>query len=141
MKLAAVAIIAFALTAAFIGRAGGQTPSRIDIASTVVDVRETEDVRTDILLLWNREVRSRPIGHAVVSCFELGAGGIAGDGFENCTAFYQLPLGKITAAGEIHARSHYTLVVTGGSGAYKGAVGHLFTIRVGPGLKRVTFNL
>ena len=141
MKLAAVAIIAFTLTWAFIGLANGQTTSRIEIASSLVSVRESEDVRTDILLLWNREVRTRPIGHAVVSCFEIHAGGIAGDGFENCTAYYQLPLGKITAAGEIHARNHYTLVITGGSGAYKGAAGHLFTLRVGPGLKRVTFNL
>jgi len=123
----------------------GQTPtapsSRIAISATVADVREVFNNRSDILLLWNRDVRARPLGHAIVSCDELGEGGIAGAGLEHCMATYVLPLGKITAQGIIHSRSRYTLVVTGGTGVYLGAQGHLFTRRIGPGVKRIIFDL
>jgi hypothetical protein len=143
ISIAALAVMALAWVTATSGQiqSPGSTGSRITIAASVVDVRETRDVRSDVLLLWNRNIRSRPLGHAIVSCYSLGFGGILGAGLEHCTATYVLPLGKITAQGIVHSRNRYTLVLTGGTGRYVGAEGHLFTKRIGPGLKRIVFNL
>lgn len=146
MRLVAVAFLAI-LVVVQIGSAQSSTPSlprppeHIGLAATVVDVRETDEMRTDLTLLWNKNLRSRPIGHGVLTCTKIGSGGILGGGISQCTATYQLPLGKIAAQGIIHGRGRYTLVITGGTARYKDASGTLFVRRVADGVRRLTFSL
>ena len=139
MRRHAVVVLSLAALAALIaGAAGAQdTPSVIRVSTSTVDVRESSDTRSDVMFLWNREIRARPIGHAVLSCIALGSGGLLGRGVWSCTAIYVLPLGKISASGEIHSFRRYTLVVTGGTGRYLGAAGFLFSRREGPGNHRL----
>lgn len=143
MKSIAAAVISvlliFALTIQFASAA--RSDNRISISATVVDVRESDDMRTDLTLLWNRDIRHRPIGHGAITCTKVGFGGILGGGVSNCNAVYQLPLGKISTQGILHGYGRYTMVITGGTGIYKGVSGTLFVRRVADGVRRLTFKL
>lgn len=146
MRFAAVALLVFVVA----GVASAQSPqpagppappSQITLAATVVDVRESTDMRSDIVLLWNRTIRSRPVGHAVLTCAKVGTGGVLGGGIWNCIGVYQLPLGKISTQGILHGYNRYTLVITGGTGRYKGVSGSLFVRRVAEGQRKLIFSL
>jgi hypothetical protein len=142
MKYAAVAFVMVMLgAAAGSGAQTAPTPRTITLAATVVDVRESADMRSDLVLLWNRNVRSRPLGHGVLTCTKVGTGGLLGGGISNCVGTYQLPLGKIAVQGILHGYARYTLVVTGGTSRYKDAQGTLFVRRVADGVRRLTFLL
>lgn len=142
MRLAAVAAIAL-LTAAGIATQvgfGQRAPDRVSVSVTTADVRESTSKRTDVLLLWNLNVRNAPIGHAVKACIKAGSGGLLGGGLLSCDLTISLPLGKVTATGIVHNLRRYTLVVTGGTGAYANAHGPLFVrSTTGNGVRRLTF--
>jgi hypothetical protein len=141
MKLAAV-MLALLLSVGVSGAlAQDGSTGVVAVAVTTAAVRETNATRTDALLLWNRNERTLPIGHAVKACIKSGTGAIFGDGLMTCTLVVELPLGKVTATGLIHNLRRYTLVVTGGTGAYAGARGPLFVRSVsGNGVRRLTFS-
>lgn len=147
MKFAILAVLAVGLVAvpAWAENASSPTqlhPSLVRLAVTTADVRETPDLRTDVLLLWNRDERNTPIGHAVKSCVKVGTGGILGHGgILSCSLTLSLPLGKVTAAGVIHHFYNYTLVLTGGTGIYEGASGPLFVRRDAEGVRQMTFKV
>lgn len=112
---------------------------QVSIAVTTVAVRESSNTRSDALLLWNRNQRSLPIGHAIKACIKAGGGGIFGRGVMSCTISLYFPLGKVVASGVVHNINRYTLVITGGTGEYEGVSGPLFVRRVGDGVRRLTF--
>lgn len=121
--------------------AQGQVGAQMRLTARTVDVRETTGVRSDVLLLFNKNVRVAPIGHAVLSCFTLGTGGILGGGVAHCVATYAMPLGTFTAQGVLHSFRRYTLTITGGRGFYANASGYVFARRIGPGVMRLAVNL
>lgn len=145
-KIAAVAILAML---ALVGAVSGQTtpdatvpPEQVSVAVTTAKVREGLNTRADTLLLWNRNERSLPIGHAIKTCVKAGQGDLLGRGVMNCTMSIVLPLGKLTAVGIVHNLRRYTLVITGGTGIYEGTTGPLFVRSVsGDGVRRLTFTL
>lgn len=139
MKFAIVIAISVVLVLTGVGSAAQD--SRVSVAASTVRIRETHDVRSYIQLLWNRDIRTRPIGHAVISCFKLGTGGLLGSGLFQCVGTYVLPLGKIVVQGLVHSYERYTLAITGGTGVYADAGGQLFGRRVGPGVQRLVFTL
>lgn len=116
-------------------------PARVSITITAAAVRDGWETRTDVLLLWNRNIRTTPIGHGVKACIKAGSGGILGNGILNCNLTLVMPTGKITAAGTVHDLGRYTLVLTGGTGEYEGVTGPLFVRRVGDGARRLTFRV
>lgn len=142
MKYAAVStiIVICALFGLLVQSGSAQQKENVSVAVTTVAVKETEHTRTDVLLLWNRNQRSTPIGHGIKACIKGGTGGILGGGIMSCTLNIILPLGKISSSGVIHNLARYTLVLTGGTGVYEGVSGPLFVRRVGDGVRRLTFR-
>lgn len=147
MRLAAVALISLGLIS-FTGLAAGQPPNQeprlrhVSVAVTTAAVRATEHTRTDLLLLWNRNERTTPIGHGVMGCVRAASGGVLGGGLLSCNLTLALPLGKLVASGIVHNMRRFTLVITGGTGVYKEASGPLFVRSVsGNGVRRLTFTL
>lgn len=143
MKLA-VALIAALLVPAVVTAAAAQTPvapasAPVSLAVTTAVVRDGFETRTDVLLLWNRNVRTTPIGHAVKACIKAGGSDILGGGIMSCSLTLHLPKGKVAATGIVHNLARYTMIVTGGTGLYEGAHGPLFVRRVGDGVRRMTF--
>ena len=141
MKLAVALIILIATGLAGAQTVTSATPKVVSIAVTTALVRDGAETRSDTLLLWNRNERDRPIGHAVKSCIKTGSGGILGNGVMSCVLVLSLPLGKVVATGIVHDVSRYTLTITGGTGVYRGARGPLFVRRVADGVRRLTFSI
>lgn len=126
------------------GGSASDQPERVQLAVTTVAVRSSFDVRSDVLLLWNRDLRSRPIGSGVKSCVRVSGGnsGIIGGGLYNCVLSLVLPLGKIQAAGVVHDLRRYTIVITGGTGAYVHASGPLVVVKhPGSDVRSLTFTV
>lgn len=116
-------------------------PKPVHFAVTTADVRNSFSMRTDVLLLWNRNERATPIGNGIKACVKAGSGGLLGGGLMSCSLTLSLPLGKVTAQGIVHNINRYTLVITGGTGEYENANGPLFVRRVADGVRRLTFAL
>ena len=144
MRTGAVAVAAGTLAFALIWMVtavSAQVGTRpVSIAITAIGVEESRDMRTDLLLLWNRNVRSSPIGHGLKACIKTRQGDLRGGGLMSCTLTLSLPKGKVSAAGIVHNINRYTLVITGGTGVYATASGPLFVRRVGDGVRRLTFH-
>lgn len=148
MRIAAVAML-LAVLVAFAGFAYAQDPTQshsqgrlVSVAVTTASVRVTIGTRSDVLLLWNRNERTTPIGHALKSCIRARSLDVFGEGLMGCTMTLSLPLGKITASGIVHNLRRYTLVITGGTGVYQGVTGPLFVrSETGAGVRRLTFTL
>jgi hypothetical protein len=119
----------------------GPPPALVSITITAAAVRDGGETRTDVLLLWNRNVRTSPIGHGIKACIKSGSGGILGNGLMSCSLTLMMPTGKITATGPVHDLGRYTLVITGGTGEYESVTGALFVRRVGDGVRRLTFTV
>jgi hypothetical protein len=69
--------------------------------------------------LFNKRIRTRPIGSATMSCTAIGGTG------QSCTATYFLPKGQIVTQGVITSRLIYELAVVGGTGLYSNVRGTL----------------
>lgn len=143
VTLALGAAVLVLVGAVMVQSVSGQPPprQRVSVALTTVAVRYSFDTRVNVNLLWNRDERTAPIGHSINSCLKVQGGGLlGGGGLHACTLTVVLPLGKVTASGIIHTFRRYTLVITGGTGAYERAVGPLFVRSVtGDGVRRMTF--
>lgn len=115
--------------------ANAQPAKTVSVTMTIAEVHEGFDMSTHLMLLWNRDITARPIGHALKSC-------AIADELLQCSLVLVLPLGKVTASGIVHSLNRYTLVITGGTGEYEGAQGPLFVRRVsGDGVRRLTFSV
>jgi hypothetical protein len=71
------------------------------------------------LRLFNKRIRTRPIGRGTMSCTAVGGNG------QSCTATYFLPKGEIVTQGVITSRLIYELAVVGGTGLYSNVRGTL----------------
>jgi hypothetical protein len=73
--------------------------------------------------LFNKRIKSRPIGHADLVCTFVTRG------TRSCTATYFLPKGRLVAGGSIRFPELYELAVLGGTRLYDNARGTLTVIR------------
>ena len=124
-KIIAVTVIAVTFAVfSVLGGAGAQSnQGRISVTGTIATVRQHDRTYIAVYRLWNRTITGVPIGSAYIVCDILGTGGVLGGGVSSCDATFHLPLGKITASGIRHATRHWSLIITGGTGRYVGAIG------------------
>jgi hypothetical protein len=73
--------------------------------------------------LFNKRIKSRPIGHADLVCTFVTSA------TRNCTATYFLSKGRLVAGGSIRFPEFYELAVLGGTRLYDNARGTLTVIR------------
>jgi hypothetical protein len=73
--------------------------------------------------LFNKRIKSRPIGHADLICTFVTKG------TRSCTGTYFLPRGRLVAGGSIRFPELYELAVLGGTRLYDNARGTLTVIR------------
>ena len=73
--------------------------------------------------LFNKRIKSRPIGHADLVCTFVTPG------TRHCTATFFLPKGRLVAGGSIRFPKLYELAVLGGTRLYDNARGTLTVIR------------
>ena len=71
------------------------------------------------LTLYGSTSATRPIGHAVVTCLDVGSGE------QTCQGSYVLPKGTLETAGILRTRLFYTQAVVGGTGLFDNARGTL----------------
>jgi len=77
------------------------------------------DLDVYTLLLYNKRIKPKALGHATMSCSAVGSTG------QSCTATYFLPKGQIVTQGVITSRLIYELAVVGGTGLYSNVRGTL----------------
>lgn len=85
--------------------------------------------------LYNKRIRTRPIGHAQLVCV------LTGQNFRNCTGTYILPAGKITVSGALIFRGLYDLAVTGGTARYNNVRGSVTVTRTSRTTDLLVFRL
>ena len=93
---------------------------RVDLGRPGRGAGDTEIVRQN---LFNRRVRSKPIGHSEFVCTLTTATTRA------CTVTIFLPKGRLVAGGSIQYQDLYELAVLGGTRLYDNARGTLTVIR------------
>jgi hypothetical protein len=71
------------------------------------------------MTLYGSRSATRPIGHAVVTCMNVGAGE------RSCQGTYVLPRGTLETSGVLRTRLLYTQAVIGGTGLFNDARGTL----------------
>jgi len=71
------------------------------------------------MTLFGSSSATRPIGHAVVTCTDVGAGE------QTCQGSYVLPKGTLETAGVLRTRLFYTQAIVGGTGLFDDARGTL----------------
>lgn len=81
--------------------------------------RGAGDLLVKRLLLYNKGIRVRAIGHADIVCTYTTRYA------QQCNATYSLPRGKIVAAGAFEFPQFHELAVTGGTGLYDNVQGTL----------------
>lgn len=69
--------------------------------------------------LFGSSSATRPIGHAVITCTNVGAGE------QTCQGSYVLPKGMLETSGILRTRLFYTQAVVGGTGLFDNARGTL----------------
>jgi hypothetical protein len=120
-----------ALLAAMLAVSGAQALDRP--GSIRITDSETSHVHVDLgasgksagdldvysLVLFNKRITSKAIGHAKLTCTAVGTTG------QSCTGAYFLPQGEIVVEGVITSRLIYELPVVGGTGLYNNVRGAL----------------
>jgi hypothetical protein len=71
------------------------------------------------LTLYGSSSTTRPIGHAVITCMNVGSGE------QTCQGSYVLPKGTLETTGILRTRLLYTQAVVGGTGLFDNARGTL----------------
>jgi hypothetical protein len=69
------------------------------------------------MTLFGSSSTKRPIGHAVITCMDVGSGE------QTCQGSYVLPKGMLETAGILRTRLFYTNAVVGGTGLFDNARG------------------
>jgi hypothetical protein len=77
------------------------------------------DIDVYSMLLFNKRITTKAIGHAKLTCTAVGTTG------QSCTGAYFLPQGEIVVQGVITSRLIYELAVIGGTGLYNNVRGSL----------------
>jgi len=93
---------------------------RVDVGTPGRGVGDTEVVRQN---LFNKRIRSTPIGHSEYVCTFTTARTRA------CTVTIFLPKGRLIAGGSIQYQDLYELAVLGGTRLYDNARGTLTVVR------------
>ena len=93
---------------------------RVDVGTPGPGVGDTEVVRQN---LFNKRIRSTPIGHSEYVCTFTTARTRA------CTVTIFLPKGRLMAGGSIQYQDLYELAVLGGTRLYDNARGTLTVVR------------
>jgi hypothetical protein len=71
------------------------------------------------MTLFGSTSKNRAIGHAVITCMDVGSGE------QSCQGSYVLPKGSLETAGILRSRLFYTQAVVGGTGLFDNARGTL----------------
>jgi hypothetical protein len=71
------------------------------------------------MTLFGSSSATRPIGHAVIACMDVGSGE------QTCQGSYVLPKGTLETSGILRTRLFYTQAVVGGTGLFDNARGTL----------------
>jgi hypothetical protein len=71
------------------------------------------------MTLYGSSSATRPIGHAVITCMDVGSGE------QTCQASYVLPKGTLETSGILRTRLFYTQAIVGGTGLFDDARGTL----------------
>lgn len=71
------------------------------------------------MTLFGSTSATRPIGHAVITCVDVGSGE------QTCQGSYVLPRGTLETAGILRTRLFYTQAIVGGTGLFDDARGTL----------------
>jgi hypothetical protein len=71
------------------------------------------------MTLFGSSSATRPIGHAVLTCMDVGSGE------QSCSGSYILPKGTLETTGILRTRLLYTQAVIGGTGLFDNASGTL----------------
>ena len=71
------------------------------------------------MTLFGSSSTTRPIGHAVIACMDVGSGE------QTCQGSYVLPKGTLETAGILRTRLFYTQAIVGGTGLFDDARGTL----------------
>lgn len=127
LALAAVVLDAWSSTAS----TGPATVRVTDkqVRFTEVDIgtrgRSPGDVEIANVLVYNRRITERPLGHAEFLCtYTVGLN-------RSCRATIFLPMGRLEVGGILRFRQFYVLAVLGGTGLYDNARGTLTVTRIG----------
>ncbi|HSS74571.1 MAG TPA: hypothetical protein VLK53_13495 [Gaiellaceae bacterium] len=120
------AIVAAALmvtSASALNKPGAVTISAATKAHTHLDAgargRSTGDVDIYRLVLYNKRIQVRPLGHGEMVCTT-----VAGS-TQHCDATYFLPRGELVVSGVISSRLIYVVAVVGGTDLYNNVRGTL----------------
>jgi hypothetical protein len=89
---------------------------RVDIGRPGPSIGDVEVMR---MLLFNKGITPKPIGHGELVCTYTG------DKSKNCSGVYFLPKGKIIVSGPLLFRQFFELAVLGGTGLYSNVRGTL----------------
>jgi hypothetical protein len=84
-----------------------------------VSGRSPGDIDVYSVLLYNKRITPKSIGHAGMVCTAVSARS------QSCNATYFLPRGEIVVSGVISSRLIYILAVVGGTGLYNNVRGTL----------------
>jgi hypothetical protein len=71
------------------------------------------------MTLYGSSSTSRPIGHALITCTDVGSGE------QTCEGSYILPKGMLVTSGVLRTRLFYTQAIIGGTGLFDDARGTL----------------
>jgi hypothetical protein len=93
---------------------------RVDMGRPGRGAGDTEVVRQN---LFNKRIKSMPIGHADYVCTFVTAG------TRSCTATFLLPKGRVVAGGSVRFPALYELAILGGTRLFDNARGTLTVIR------------
>lgn len=96
--------------------------ARIDVGKAG---RSLGDVHVARLLLYNKRITPRTIGHAELVCT------LTSRTTSNCSGTYFLPRGKIIVGGPMRFRELYEVAVLGGTGIYDNVRGTLTVTSIG----------
>jgi hypothetical protein len=112
-----------------------------EVAHRMINVgnrgRGPGDVQLIRMLLYNKGLTPRAIGHAELVCTFTGRRS------RICNGTYFLPRGKIQVAGTLVYRQYYEFAVLGGTGLYNNVQGSLTVTSIRPRPRRdiLTFRL
>ena len=117
--------LAAVLVGAFAAERTAESTGKAVVRLTDVQTKFTSSGRTighteiSRMTLFGSSSPSRPIGHAVVVCTNVGAGE------RTCEGSYVLPRGTLQTVGVLRTRLLYTQAVIGGTGLFDNARGTL----------------
>ena len=138
---ATVAAAAMVPSAPALNKPGTVTISAATKAHTYIDAgahgRSPGDVDIYRLVLYNKRIQAKPLGHGEMVCTTVTGS------TQNCDATYFLPRGELVVAGVISSRLIYVLAVVGGTDLYNNVRGTLTvtSLRRAPARDLLVFRL